>query len=39
MIMKTNQGFGSRNRKEKIDSRNILNIEKTGLGEDIECGD
>lgn len=27
--MMTSQGFGNRNRKENIDSRNILNIENT----------
>lgn len=25
--------------EKKIDSRNILNLEKIGLGEYIECGD
>lgn len=36
--MKSNQDFGGNN-KERIDSENILNIEKTGLRECTECGD
>lgn len=36
--MKSNQDFGGNN-KERIDSKNILNIEKTGLRECTECGD
>lgn len=38
-MKKTNQGYRGRNREERVDSKNTLNIEKTGLRECIECGD